>query len=91
MTELPIQSEDSKLDLITVISALNALFERYPKEDRILVPLFVVLDILFDASVLQMVEPCTAYSAQLLCTFKKVKEAVYKCRDAKKLLAAIKV
>ena len=67
------------------------LFERYPKEDRIIIPLLEVMDLLFGVGVWQKLVQSKQYGDELSEMLVNARKEVLKCRDVRKVLSAIKV
>ncbi|TPX38881.1 hypothetical protein SeLEV6574_g07547 [Synchytrium endobioticum] len=77
-----------QLDLVDFFRALLDIFARYRKQDRIILPLFEILDVLFVVGVVAKLDHTTEILDELWdATRREVKGS----RDAKKLLAAIKL
>jgi hypothetical protein len=79
------------MSLVALVCTLNQIAELYPKEDRVIIPLLEVLDILLGAGILQPLADSTDESEVLMKTTLLVRREVMKCKDIRKVLAAIKV
>lgn len=79
------------MSLSEMVRSMNVIFQRYSKEDRIILPMLSVYDILFNANLLQPLAASPTQSDLLIKSFTFIKQEVTKCKDAKKILSAIKV
>ncbi|TPX36633.1 hypothetical protein SmJEL517_g01309 [Synchytrium microbalum] len=88
VNSLPTTStSQSDFDLMGFFAAVLEIFARYPKQDRVILPLFEMLDVLFGVGAVVRLDEPKVFD-QL---YNATKNEVFKSRDAKKLLAAIKV
>lgn len=88
---LPATTDADRMSLLVLVSTINQIFERYTKEERVVIPLLEMLDILFGAGLLQPLAEEKAGSEVLMKTTLLVRREVMKCRDIRKVLAGIKV
>ncbi|CAG8486755.1 6341_t:CDS:2 [Paraglomus brasilianum] len=84
----PFATDTSSISLLDFANALLEVFRVYGKQDRVVVPLLEVIDLLFEAGALQKGIDC-GFDFQEL--FDKVKKEVSKSRDIRKLSAGVRV
>ncbi|RKO90123.1 tubulin folding cofactor D C terminal-domain-containing protein [Blyttiomyces helicus] len=86
-SSLPVSSSTTRTTLPAFLTALLTVFATHARNDRVTVPIFEVLDLLISAGVVARcpdVEMMSRLGALM-------KGEVVKCKDAKKLLAGMKV
>ena len=84
-----ISSSELKLSLTEFAKSLLDIAQHFEKEDRIMIPLLEVVDLLFEAGTLQKITNEEEF--KILELFECVKKEVTKCKDIRKLTACMKV
>ena len=78
-----------KISLLEFAKSLLDIAKHFEKQDRILIPLLEVVDLLFEAGTLQKITNEDEF--KFLELFESVKKGVTKCKDIRKLTACMKV
>ncbi|CAG8461477.1 14387_t:CDS:10 [Funneliformis mosseae] len=82
-----VSSSELNVSLTEFAKSLLDIAQHFQKQDRIIIPLFEVIDLLFEACTLQKI----TNEKQFLDLFECVKKEVTKCKDIRKLTACMKV
>ncbi|KAK9767248.1 hypothetical protein K7432_003080 [Basidiobolus ranarum] len=89
ISELSTDNDSDTLTVQKICVSLIAIMDNYAKQDRVIVPLLEVLDMLFERETLQPLEDNSTIN--FLSIYERVKKEAFKCRDIRKLNAIIKV
>ncbi|ORX81575.1 ARM repeat-containing protein [Basidiobolus meristosporus CBS 931.73] len=89
ISELPVHADSDMLTLQKLSRSLTTIMDTYAKQDRVIVPLLEVLDMLFERETLQQLEDLA--DTNFLAVYERVRKEAFKCRDIRKLSATIKV
>ena len=84
-----ISSSELKLTLTEFVKTLLDIAKHFEKQDRIMIPLLEVIDLLFEAGTLQKITNEDEF--KFLELFECVKKEVTKCKDIRKLTDCMKV
>ena len=84
-----ISSSEPTLSLTEFATSLLDIAKHFEKQDRIMIPLLEVIDLLFEAGTLQKINNEDGF--KFLELFECVKKEVTKCRDIRKLTAGMRM